>query len=602
MSVNLKKNIRLLTNSKYFNPSSSRLYNTFQSPRSYRSRKSKIEGYETRLYWHFKYCQDIGGQTFYYTLTYNDKNIPKFYGVSCFDYEDIRYLLTGGFYQYLRRNYGTKLKYFVGAELGDGKGSRGMHNNPHYHILFFLEPDKNSLCPYKKINPVDFRHLVRLYWQGFDQDTDGYKDYRDAKFGIAKEGDKYGLVTDFRACCYCAKYVTKDVKLVRNESSLTLYLRFYYDKVYKFSAESFKDFYAENRDVFETHLQLQFYKNIPLAFEQLIDSLSLESIKGEFNGDYYKLICKLGMFDEYSKFVDKYIEDKIHEVITLYRNRYSNKCRISQGVGLYALTDIKDFLEPTVSIPSKNGFKSRSLPLYLYRKLYTDVVKTDSCTKTPRGTLKPVKHSPVRVLNDLGIEMKLHQLPKVVGKIAEQAKNNLSIVLANKELYESMVCSDVNTAVTLSHKSLIDNYNRLQQTLPLHKIFERYAIYKLVYEDRFFAFSNCGSNPCDSFPFINVESDYKRFLTSNVLYVTRSELRVSAFVESNMEGYLPYFTHPYFLPYFSIFSVLDLCADYFFVQKDNQEQSEAESIAEIKRFHNKRMLTSFYSQFKTNVL
>ncbi len=63
----------------------------------------------------------------------------------------------------LLRKYGTTFKYFVGAQLGDGKGERGFHNNPHYHVLFFLENANNDKFPYKKIDPKDFRHLVRMY-------------------------------------------------------------------------------------------------------------------------------------------------------------------------------------------------------------------------------------------------------------------------------------------------------------------------------------------------------------------------------------------------------------------------------------------------------
>ena len=217
MPTETKKPLKLLTNTNYFDPEVCKNCNTFANPHTYQSRQCKIEGYETRLYWQFRYCDEHDGQTFFFTLTYNDAHMPKFYGENCFDYEDLRDLLTGGFRKQLLRKYGTAFKYFVGAELGDGKGERGLANNPHYHVLFFLEDAHNHRYPYKKISPKDFRHLVRLYWQGFDEDTDGYHDYRTARYGIAREGENEGLVTDFRACMYCAKYVTKDVRLVKRE-------------------------------------------------------------------------------------------------------------------------------------------------------------------------------------------------------------------------------------------------------------------------------------------------------------------------------------------------------------------------------------------------
>ena len=140
MRVNKKKPIKFKNRTNYFEPDKTCVQVTVSSPEAYSTRKQKIEGYESRLYWQYRYCEDLNGQTFYYTLTYNDKAMPKQYGMNCFDYEDLRDLLTGGFRKMLLRKYGTTFKYFIGAELGDGKGVRGMHNNPHYHVLFFLEP------------------------------------------------------------------------------------------------------------------------------------------------------------------------------------------------------------------------------------------------------------------------------------------------------------------------------------------------------------------------------------------------------------------------------------------------------------------------------
>lgn len=588
-----------MNNTKYFEPGRSRLYNTFSSNASYRSRKIKIEGYETRLYWQFRYCQDVNGQVFYYTLTYNDKSIPKFYGVNCFDYEDLRYLLTGGFYQYLRRNYGTKLRYFVGAELGDGKGSRGMHNNPHYHCLFFLEPDKEPLCPYQKISSVDFRHLVRLYWQGFDQDTDGYKDYREAKFGIAKEGDDLGLVSDYRACAYCAKYVIKDVKLVRSEDKIAHYVRFYTNKVYKGSYQSYLDYYRLNRSLLDSHLLSIFPRSAFVFADEL--GFELCDSQPEFQGDLYKLVKKLDLYEDYCSFVRKHVQEKVDEVLNFYRNRYCNKCRISQGIGKYALSHIDDLKNPSVQVPCKKGFKNRPLPLYLYRKLYTDVVKVDECVVTPRGTRKVRTHSSVRVLNDLGIDLKLSMLPKYISKVAEQARNNLSHLLGDSALYESMRQSDVNSNVTMSYDSFTTRLVELQSEYSLDEILKRYAEFKVVYQDRFFPFQDSGSGPGPCLPVLDLENDYKRFLTSSIVTVSRSDLRLSSFVESDMAGYIPYLAHPYFLRLYSLFAVFDLCADYLFVQTDNKEQDEANRIAEIKRFHNKRKLVEFYSQFKSNL-
>ena len=311
--ANNRRPISFVNRTNYFSPSVSRSHVRLSSPNSFAFVRSKIEGYESRLFWQFKFCEDNGYPVFFYTLTYNNRNIPDFFGVPCFDYEHLRSLFTGGFYKQLKRKYGCTFRYFVGAELGDGKGSRGYHNNPHYHVLFFLEPAKGcELISFP--SPEEFRHLVRLYWQGFDED-EGFRDYETALYGIAREGLYCGLVKDFRACTYCAKYVVKDTGL----------------KAFEFDVISLlKDF---------------FRLNCPADSEE--------------NPFCYEL--RLAEF----------VRNGINE----FRNRFCNKVRISHGVGDYALKHIVDKLNPSIPIPAKNGYKNRPISLYYYRKLYCDVVK-----------------------------------------------------------------------------------------------------------------------------------------------------------------------------------------------------------------------------------
>ena len=65
---NPKKPIKLPNRTKYFDPSKDRTHVQFMNPSTYQSREIKKEGYETRLYYEYKYCADNDGQTFFYTL------------------------------------------------------------------------------------------------------------------------------------------------------------------------------------------------------------------------------------------------------------------------------------------------------------------------------------------------------------------------------------------------------------------------------------------------------------------------------------------------------------------------------------------------------
>lgn len=608
MITNPRKPLRLKNNTKYFQAGKDRTHNVFGSPETYQSRKMKIEGYESRLYWQFRYCEDVQGQTFYYTLTYNDKSLPKYMNVNCFDYEDLRYLLTGGFRKLLLRKYGTTFKYFVGAELGDGKGERGLHNNPHYHILFFLEPDKNKKFPYIPISPEDFRHYVRMYWQGFDQDVDGFKDYRDALFGIAKEGENCGKVTDFRACCYVSKYVCKDVRLKMSEEDIERRLRYQF----KSDAPSSNDFhrlfvrtvlqrkrFLRNTDWcndMERMLSLSIphflYELFPSAFSvlaPLLERSDLDYILGDdVNISNYvrSVVAKYRLWDVYNEKLKEWIDEQVRLSLNEYRNRYCNKCRISHGVGDYALKHLTDPSNPTISVPDKKkGFKERPLSLYYYRKLFTEV-HMDS------------KGSPIRVLNDAGIQYKLSRLKDSVAKKVIKARGDYAILLNSPVLFEKMRSSDVNTQVLMHYSEFVLNfsYSEFELTTALN----RYAYYKLVYEDRCFPFQVSGNDCIPCFPDIDPLSDYQRFLQPSFFSVSRSDIRLDSFLESNMEGYLPYKEHPFFLRYFRFFAVLDLCADYFFIQGDVKQQKEAEEIASVKRYHSKSAMKQFFLPFTKN--
>lgn len=599
MIVNKKKSIRLQNRTNYFDPDKDKVAVRFSSPETYQSRQMKIEGYENRLYWQFKYCDDHDGQTFFYTLTYNDNAMPEMYGINCFDYNDLRDLLTGGFRKQLLRKYGSTFKYFIGAELGDGKGKRGMHNNPHYHILLFVENAHHDKFPYVKIGEKDMTHLVRLYWQGFDEDVDGYRDYNTAKYGIVKEGKFGATVKDFRACAYCSKYVTKDVKLVKHETKVEKSLRFKLRNEYRYKDEVYSSFFHEEiNPMFNTPLDA---KNTKWSFTdvQLIKEIDphaddwyrqvygheLATLEDTGYMPFVALICdSQNLWSHFEAYVDRYIEPMVQEGLNEWRNRYSNKCRISQGVGEYAIEHVRNKLNPYIQVPGKKGMKNRPISMYYYRKMYCDVVKD------PNG-------NNLYVLNELGIQYKAARLPAQIKKMTSKCKDYIPALLDDEKLFNEMRDSDINTEVWMNHAQFKVQVERLLKNDDLQNILQRYAEYKLVYEDRFFSYQLNGDNGAAIIPELNLIADYKRFLVPSFYSVPRNDLRLACFLEDIPENYLAYSQHPYFSRYIGIFGVLDMCSDYFFVQNDDKKQREAEEIAATKRFHDKRELKEFYKVF-----
>lgn len=597
MPVNQRKNIQLRNRTNYFNPDTSRSVVEFSSPYTYLNRKQKIEGYENRLYWEYRYCDEHSGMTYFYTLTYNDAHIPQYDGENCFDYEDLRSLMNGAFKKYILRNYGYNFKYFIGAELGDGKGSRGMANNPHYHVLFFLRPD-DRYHPTVELTPERFRHLVRRYWQGFDEDEDKrngvFHDYRDAKLGIAREGENCGVVTDFRACMYCAKYVTKDVHLKKKEKIIERDLRCKLYEQVKFSHDTYEAFWKEEINPrynapTKPHLDdinhddwlftpYELWKNIcPNSYANWLTNFG--DIEPELHLMVMDAIAELNLVCRFQRFIDLTVSDKIHEKITEYRNRYCNKCRISQGVGDYALEFIDDLLNPRVKVPAKKGWKTRPIGMYYYRKLYTEVVKDEYGNN-------------IRILNDKGIDYKVSKMPAQVEKLSQQTLAQVASL--TRELYNRMLNSDVNTDVNFSYTydRFIDDMNNKDK-----KIYDDYAKFKLIYEHRYCSLNSSADTDDFSFPPIDYLNDYRRFLRPAILDVTYSKCRTDIYIDDTPEGYTPYYTHPYFLQNLRVFSVFNLLADYLFCEGDAVAQQDAQQIADTKRFHDKQKINEFYANF-----
>lgn len=582
MRINNKKSITLQNRTNYFDPTRSKDYVTFSSPETYQSRMIKREGYESRLYWQFKYCDDHDGQTFFYTLTYNDSSIPKFMGKNCFDYEDLRYLLTGGFNKRLLRDYGTKLRYFVGAELGDGKGERGLHNNPHYHILFFLEPANNSKYPYRKIDPVEFRHWIRMYWQGFDQDIQK-KSFRKSTYGIVKEGKfNNGLVTDFRAVQYVSKYVTKDIELVKYEKDIDRRIRIQYQRNLYSDIESYRCFFYgfiyNTYNIATNPQKTQWFYDDYCLIDHLLPGYDFLCEDINFIDVVKRIVDKYNLQREFDYFTYMYSDRLVYDTLRTYRNRYCNKCRISHGVGDYALQHIADKLDPYIPIPGKKGIKHRPINLYYYRKLYCNVVKDD------RG-------QNCYVLNNFGIQYKVNRLPMQLEKKRQTVAGHLAVLTGpdGRTLYNKMRQSDVNNTVFMDYDEFITSIN----TLDTNKILNSYGEYKLVYEGRSFKLDKY-----NNMPVINVLDDYQWFITPTIGTVPYIHCGASWYNQYFGKDYLPYSEHPYFSQMLGIYSVFDLCADYFFVQKDNRNQREAEEIQSVKRFHRDREMKSYYGNFE----
>lgn len=139
----------------------------------YECMKAKRNEWYVRSYYEWK----TSACAFFYTLTFNNENLPKYLGKSCFDKRLIQL-----FIKRLRARlsqYNIKLRYIVTSEFGE------TYARPHHHALFFLN---------KKVNVYYFYKIIQESWQ----------------YGFVKSGDDSGLITSYRGIQYVVKYVTKD--------------------------------------------------------------------------------------------------------------------------------------------------------------------------------------------------------------------------------------------------------------------------------------------------------------------------------------------------------------------------------------------------------
>lgn len=515
-------------------------------PRSttYSARLSRELSYQVRLYYEFLHCKNVShGKTFYYTLTYNDKHIPRINGRVVFDYADIRTFLNGAFYKFIRSKYDCSLKYCVFGERGDGKGFRGFGNNPHYHVILFLRPNKEGTS--FDIPTDEFTEYVRYYWQGDKRHfNDPGVNPRDFKFGIVEEGSEGAEVIDYRAFSYCCKYCSKSVSDIRTDSFLERQLKI------QVTDEFLSD--QENINRYYSHLHPS--EDVPFFLKYS----DLHCSKFDFL-DYFR--------EDYNAVLSKYIAS--------FRNRHTSRVRISNGIGVYALDHVfEDGDSLKVLIPDKNGYKAVSSGLYLFRKKYMEVRKC------------PDSGQPYYAYTDAGLNFREKSLCIRIHKMFKKTSDVLMSFLNDEKLYNRFYDHyhldgfdgvSIPTFWHFYHQFPAIDVHRLDDI-----VFD-YSVYKLVYENRKFFTKDW--TDIGSISSLDVLSDYRTFLSD-----PRTEFSCTDFNRfcSYVDGYgymYPYCCHPTFSKNVERFALLDYLSDFIDFLKDQESEKEANERRLTRLFH-----------------
>lgn len=179
----------------------------------YNCRQSRSRDWQVRAYYEFLDCTQQGGRVYFYTLTFSNHYIPRFYRYKCFSWDLVDKFLKR-FRFFLDKKYGCTLKVLLTSEYGE------LYRRPHHHALFYI---------YGKNQPSEFQilSLVRFCWSSFTPDKNCHYSY-----GRAMPGDNLGLVSDYRAILYTCKYICKDFSFESNAFRIFYRLLHDYAKQY----------------------------------------------------------------------------------------------------------------------------------------------------------------------------------------------------------------------------------------------------------------------------------------------------------------------------------------------------------------------------------
>lgn len=578
--------MKIANNTHYF-CYMSKTFNVVPDNDSFAFESAKRNGYAQRLYWEFQYTKKMKGQAYFWTFTYNDSNLPvqrlyinthklddkgqdiyTFKDITTFDYNHVRLLTNGLISKELKRKYGSKLRYFCACERGEGKGSRGKGNNPHYHIIFFITPhDKPSKSdkPYRRISPYAFAELVKKVWQ-YNTIKDSYKreiaDYKSARFGHAQPGQDMGLVTCSDALSYCAKYCIKDC--VENDYNSEVYNCFR-DQVRKAGI---------TYDVLDSYYTIHSWVN-DLALSDYADMLALHDynhwrkVTGYVDKSYmhYLETYNVPVLDWLKEnivpfFNDYYIDAKSKALFHEWRNRYGLKTRCSKSLGAYGLEFIQSPKEdPYFNIATSSQMKAERISLYYFRKKYMDVV---TC---------PVSGNPLYVLNGDGVALKRKQLPKAIDNTCSQVHSALELYSKQNDHFE-FTC--MRNSTILPFDTILKSINE--------DVIRRYAIYRHVYQYRSYMYDSPMSVDTERLFIEDVLEDYTRFITECNIYTCDYDNNLTLYLKQDHDCKLfSYDNHPAFAPYIKQFQVLELLINSYVKILSDGKKAKFNETASLKQ-------------------
>lgn len=335
-----------------------------------------------RLHFEYKLCKSLNGLCYFVTFTYNDSSILHFGNHNFIDNSDIRTFCNKSIFPRDLKLHGYTFKFAFFGESGDGKGSRGLDNNPHFHALFFLFP--TSDCDFFYHDSSNFLLLCHNAW---NQDRNSFqKDYRSLNVGNVTYSKKGALVEDTKVFSYCSMYCVKGLysssynvrvrEFFYNVAFFTLFDAFIcpipFDSPYRcfvYPYESFlsivKSFVLSSSNL-SYFIGLDKYTDYPLLLKSCVEDIFCKffSVKSTSCLSY---LLDLDLFQSpiLTNIMSNSLFTRFYKFLV---NRHLCRYRLSSNLGINGLDYIDDNFMLDVSFIDSMSYGRINLPSYYFRK------------------------------------------------------------------------------------------------------------------------------------------------------------------------------------------------------------------------------------------
>lgn len=528
----------IVNKSNRYNSLTSRSSVDVLDPKSKHYQLAYKSNYYQRLFCESKHALTVGAKVAMFTLTYNDKALPRYRGVAVHDFTHVSSMLVS-LRKHLLNNYNISIRYFVTAEFGEGgethkhelslknrEAKRGKNANPHYHGMLYLYPNEGA----KDISITELSYLVKVFWNPNytkvknKDNTVSYLlpwRYDDLAHGIAGvDGD---WVKDFRASCYTAKYTEKDIlknevdDLVRSRIFAYHYAEMdsHYNSIVNLKSFFVRELRILSSSAFDYIVNTCNSDFVPLTVfainersKRLFRNSSLLSCyerTEESQVAYNK--CSLDIEKWYSLYLRRvYTQNALLEYKD-YCKQHKARALASHHLGECGLNYIRDY---SLSVPNNGVVEQKPLGSYLFRKFFYE---NPSQNKNLNG-------NPCYIPNQRYIDFKISKLQTNINAYVTKVRSTLEKVSSCEKLYNSFILPD-----------LCPKFDELKFFITEYEHdFEKLALFNLVYKGRRYLGDAV----------ISPESDYRTFLLSD-----KYAPHVLSSLQHDKVG-VEYSLHPYF--------------------------------------------------------